>query len=265
MVFLALYLTRAGIGDYWDDVDRWVRNVYAEGQMLDTRFLDRIPESYFVSEPSARPHQDARDIARRSVGSFWGWMRANDGLDVMQTDKGPKLAPQAIMHCCTANGARTLFYVWDAIVAKQADEVRVNLLLNRASPWLDVDSYLPVEGKVVLHIKEAPTVAVRMPEWSQPRDVQVTVGGEPRRALAEGHWLRIGWHKPGDKVTLTFPVPERTLHRVIGEMPYKLTLRGSNVVSIDPRGVACPLYENLPTGNLVHKARFVPDIRGIVW
>ena len=40
MVFLALYLTRAGIGDYWDDVDRWVRNVYAEGQMLDADFLE---------------------------------------------------------------------------------------------------------------------------------------------------------------------------------------------------------------------------------
>ncbi len=31
--------------------------------------------------------------------------------------------------------------------------------------------------------------------------------------------------------------------RVIGEIPYKLVLRGSNVVSIDPKGVACPLVK----------------------
>ena len=265
MVFLALYLTRAGVGDYWDDVDRWVRNVYAQGQMLDTQFLEHIPESLFATEPSTRPHQDTRDVARRSVGSFWGWMRANDGLDVMATEQGPKLSPQAIMHCCTANGARTLFYVWDSIVTQAADEVRVNLLLNRASPWLDVDSYLPVEGRVVLHIKNAPVVTVRMPEWCPPRDVQVTVGGEPRRVLVEGQTVRVGWLKPGDEVTLTFPVPEYTLHRVIGEIPFKLGMRGANVVSIDPRGVACPLYENLPTGKVISKVRFVPTRQGIVW
>ena len=36
MIFLALTLTRAGVGDYWDDVDRWVRNMFAEGQLVDT-------------------------------------------------------------------------------------------------------------------------------------------------------------------------------------------------------------------------------------
>ena len=58
MVFLALYLTRAGLDDYWDDVDRWVRNVYAEGQMCDTRFMDGIPDSYFATEPSQHPHPE---------------------------------------------------------------------------------------------------------------------------------------------------------------------------------------------------------------
>ena len=265
MVWLALYLTRAGIGDYWDDVDRWVRNMYAEGQMLDTDFLDRIPDAYFDAEPNLRPYQDVRDIPKRSVGSFWGWMRANDGLDVKQTAQGPKLSRSGIMHCCTANGARTLYPVWDSIVTKEADIVKVNLLLNRASSWLDVDSYLPVEGKVVLHIKDAPTVAVRMPEWCAPAEVQVSVNGQPSRALVEGHFVQVGFLKPGDEVTLTFPVPERTLHRVIGEIPYKLVLRGSNVVSIDPKGVACPLYENQPVGKLTKKARFIPKIREVIW
>ena len=69
----------------------------------------------------------------------------------------------------------------------------------------------------------------------------------------------------GDKVTLTFPVPEHTEHRVIGESAYKLTLRGSNVVSIDPEGSIYPLYARQPTGARVAKERFVPDIQGLVW
>ncbi|MHC4676795.1 MAG: hypothetical protein ACYTBZ_30285, partial [Planctomycetota bacterium] len=173
MVFLALYLTRAGIGDYWDDVDRWVRNIYAEGQMCNASFLDRIPDSYFNERPAKHTYLDTNDIATRSVGSFWGWMRANEGLSVHKTPDGPKLSKPSIMHCCTANGARTLYYVWDSIVTKTDALVKVNLLLNRASRWVDVDSFLPVEGKVVLHIKDAPRVAVRIPQWCNPDEVVV--------------------------------------------------------------------------------------------
>jgi DUF1680 family protein len=169
------------------------------------------------------------------------------------------------MHCCTANGARTAYYVWDSIVTKGADEVRVNLLLNRAAPWLDVDSYLPADGKVVLRIKDAPTVAVRMPEWCDPALVQVSLGGQTRRGLVEGRFVRVDSLKPGDEVTLAFPVPKRVIHRVIGEIPYKLMLRGSNVVSIDPPGVAYPLYAEPPSGSLITRTRFVPQIKRIIW
>ena len=265
MVFLALYLTRAGIGDYWDDVDRWVRNVYAEGQMLDADFLDQIPGDCFNPDPGTERYRDTRDVARRSVGSFFGWMRANDGIRVMRTEGGPKLPGRSIMHCCTANGARTLYYVWDSIVTRERNVVHVNLLLNRASPWLDVDSYLPVEGKLVLHIKDAPNVAVRMPAWCRAGDVEVRVGGEPRKTRIEGRSVQVDGLHPGDRLLLTFPLPERVVHRVIGEIPYKLVLRGANVVSIDPRGVAYPLYEHQPSGKPIRKTRFVPQMGEIIW
>ena len=265
MVFLALYLTRAGLGDYWDDVDRWVRNMYSEGQIREVEFLHNIPESYFTTEPSSPLYPGTRDIPQRSIGAFLGWMRANDGLNVVKTPEGPKLSDHAIMHCCTANGARTLYYVWDSIITKESDEVRVNLLLNRASPWLDVWSFLPGEGRVVLHIKDAKKVAVRMPGWCNPRDVQVSVGNQPRRALVEGRFVRVAWLNEGDRVTLAFPMQKRVIHLVIGEIPYKLTLNGSNVVSIEPKGVALPLYENQPTGKVVRRTRFIPQIERMIW
>ena len=155
--------------------------------------------------------------------------------------------------------------MWDSIVERAGDEVRVNLLLNRASEWLDVDSYLPAEGKVVLHIKDAERVAVRMPEWCRAKDVQVSVGEEQRAAVVEGNLVKLRWLRPGDCVTLKFPLPERVVHRLIVQEPYKLVLRGSNVVSIDPKGVAYPLYENQPTGKPVRTTRFIPEVRRIIW
>ena len=77
--------------------------------------------------------------------------------------------------------------------------------------------------------------------------------------------MQVGWLRPGDEVTLNFPVPKRVIHRVIGEMTYELVLQGSNVVSIDPKGVAYPLYEDQPTGRLVDKARFIPENEEMIW
>ncbi len=276
MVFLALLLTRNGAGDYWDDVDRWVRNMYAEGQMTDADFVRRIPDQYLNPAPGQFGSQrwiniwnavskDTRDIGLRSVGSFWGWMRANDGLLVLKADNGQeKLSPQSIMHCCTANGARTLYYVWDSIVSQAGDEVRVNLLLNRASEWLDIHSYLPVEGRVVLKIKKAGRVAVRMPEWVTLSEVNAAVRGQKAEVRIKGRYLVVEGLKAGDEVELAFPVPERTLYRVLGRRPCKLTLRGSNVVAIDPPGLACPLYQHQPTGKLVERDCFIPS-KKVIW
>ena len=265
MVVLALKLTQAGVDDYWDDIDRWVRNMYSEAQIRTADFLDGIPDHYFKPQPDPHPHADSRDIANRSVGSFLITMRANEGFQVEPTDDGPRIDPRSIAHCCTGNGSRTLYYVWDSIVTKEPNEVRVNLLLNRTSKWLDIDSYIPVEGKVVLHIKDAPTVAVRIPEWSNPREVMVQVNGAARRPLVEGRYIRIGWLKPSDEVTLMMPIPERTVHRVIGEIPYTLTVRGSTVMSIDPKGIALPLFDNPPTARPVPTTRFISDVGPVIW
>lgn len=265
MVFLALYLTRAGIGDYWDDIDRWTRNMYAEGQMLDAEFLKRIPDSYFVVDPSPMPHFDVRNVAERSVGSFFGWMRANDGLTVnVEEDDLRKLSSLSIMHCCTANGARTLYFVWDSIVTEHDGEIRVNLHLNRISQWLDVESYLPVHGKTVLKIKQARKVAIRMPEWIDAQHVVAQILNRRFTPRIDEGFVKFDGLRPGDEVVLEYPLPERTIYRVIGEIPYKLTMRGASVTGIDPPGEAYPLYTDQPEGGLVEREGFVAP-KKIIW
>jgi hypothetical protein len=264
MIWLALNLTRAGLGDYWDDVDRWTRNMLAEGQLCRADFYDRIPERLLEPASEARPHQDARDIAARSVGSFLGWMRANDGLRVSKTERGQRLLNVSIMHCCTANGARALYHVWDAILTRRAGAVDVNLLLNRASAELDVDSRLPAAGQVVLTIKRATAVRVRVPGWCDLRAARVRVSGQERAPACEGRYLRLDDLRPDDRVELSFPQAEHTVRRVLGDLPYALTLRGANVVNIEPRGIALPLYEDQPAGAPVERQRFVPR-RAPIW
>jgi len=42
MTILAAELSKAGIGDYWEDVDQYVRNHLAEMQVLDANALQAI-------------------------------------------------------------------------------------------------------------------------------------------------------------------------------------------------------------------------------
>ena len=103
MIFLGLYMTKTGQGDYWDDVDRWTRNMLSEGQFLDSSFHNNIPDSYLHSDIAHKPYEDNALVLEKSVGSFWGWMRANDGLKIDYQSTPPKLIKTSIMHCCTAN------------------------------------------------------------------------------------------------------------------------------------------------------------------
>jgi hypothetical protein len=45
-----------------------------------------------------------------------------------------------IQHCCTGSSSRSLYYVWEHMLEHKGDELRVNLLLNRASRLADVYS-----------------------------------------------------------------------------------------------------------------------------
>src|SRR5207247_8972671 len=67
--------------------------------------------------------------------------------------------------CCSANGSIGLYYAWEGITRFSDGVATVNLFLNRASAWMDVDSYLPYEGKVELHNKQTTVPLVSIRNW----------------------------------------------------------------------------------------------------
>jgi len=247
MIFLALRLTRAGLGDHWEDIERWVRNHFVEGEMTRTDWVD--PQRIMALQSAAakdltsrrkamtearKLFVDEKDVVERSLGSWAGWALANDWANPDRI---------AIMQCCTGNAARTLYYIWDAIVTAKGTDAQVNLLLNRASPWLDVDSHLPYEGKVVITNKTARTVSVRIPEGTAREQVVCDVNGKKQETAWSGSYVDVDRLKKGDVVTIEFPLAEKSLFRVIGDVPYRLALKGNTVVDIDPQGTIYPLYQ----------------------
>jgi hypothetical protein len=124
-------------------------------------------------------------------------------------------------------------------VREDADTAQVNLLLNRAARLLDIDSYIPYEGKVVITNKAARRISVRIPAWVARKDLRVDVGGAPRRLDWVGNFIVLDGLKPG-AITLRFPMPESTARYTVNantdaEITYTCSFRGSTLIDISPR------------------------------
>ena len=261
MIGLALKLSAAGVGDYWDDADRWIRNQFAENQLLDTAWLAEFAASFPPADPPG-PGATVDQVLERSRGAFAGWAMANAWMN-----DEPHARTQ-LMHCCTGNGARAIYTIWQRILQHSAGRLRVNLLLNRASPWADVHSHLPYRGQVDLEIKQPVTLAVRIPGWATLGETHCTVNSEPRRATAAGRYLEIGDVVPDDRVTVTFPIGETAKLLEIEKRYYAVRLRGADVVHIEPPGVRGPYYQRAQYRSEAtrwrHVERFVTD-ESVAW
>jgi DUF1680 family protein len=256
MIAMAIKLSLAGAGDYWDDADRWFRNQFAEQQLVDGDWIPKLAATQKAT-PVEYNETDQR-VVESSIGGFMGRSSANE-------------AGFIVTHCCTGNCLRTIYYVWENSVQFEGARFRVNLLLNRASEWADVYSHLPYEGKVELKIKKAiPAVVVRAPEWMEPNSPQINgrKNGQPARIHWEGRYVNLGHASAGDRMEITFPIAERTVQETIGAVPYTLIIKGNTVVSIDPPGKYGAFYQRAAyrkdRAPMRKVQRFVPD-QDLVW
>ena len=275
---LGVRLSDTGAGDYWDIVDTIVRNHLAEQQLIDADILRKVMEASPPHRDPSVPLNETKqgecdeDVIQRTLGLF-GSCATPVGI------------PQPwVMQCCSANAPRALYYAWEGALRHDQGTVTVNLLLNRASAWADVDSFLPYEGKVLIHVKDAQRVAVRLASWISRRELQTRVNGISREGVRLGIYLMIDDLNPGDTIALVFPVQESeatytgNAHRPgnstskVRETQYRCTFRGSTVVDISPRDddpTTYPFYRRdhmrQDTAPMKSVTRFVPERTIVHW
>jgi hypothetical protein len=267
LVALGIRLSDYGMGDYWDDVDAMVRNQLVEQQLTRPDLLQRVSEnSTGQCCENAYLGQLAfpEDLFTRTLGVYGG------------TALPTSIPTPWVMHCCTSNATQGLYYAWEGALREGGTTAEVNLFLNRTGKMLDIESWLPYEGRVVVHNKSARRLAVRIPYWVRREGLEVKVNGTPVEPDWIGNRIVLESLEQGAAVSLDFPVVEQTLAYTANahspnEQVYHLSLRGSTVVDISPRDEAptsYPLYlrEHLKAKQAPLKTapRFVADqiIRG---
>ena len=233
MVPLAIRLSETGLGDYWDDVDRYVRNQLVEQQLTDAEQLRQLSAKY-PAEPVHPPKESDDHVIERNLGGFVG----HGDFTVLPNTW--------IMHCCTGNGAPALFYAWDSIVQMHGTTATVNLLLNRRSPQLDVHSDLPYQGRVVIHNKQARNLAVRIPAWVNRKQVACAIGSHPLQPAWSGNCILFADLRGGERVSIHFPIQERSEKLVRDQgKEYQARFKGNTVIEISPKDqeVGCRIYQ----------------------
>jgi len=223
MIWLAANLSKAGVGDYWDDVDQYVRNDLVERQMLRRDLLEAMSATGPTHKTDPRMETDER-VIERNMGGFLG------GGD-------PTWSYGWWTMCCNANQSVALHDVWDSILTHDNGTVNVNLLLNRASAWLDVDSHLPYEGKVVLKNKMARRVCLRKPLWADKAAMRCQVNGQMINPYWAGNHLLVTGLTANEKITVEFPMVDTVETYTLPSYPdrYTLYMRGNTLVDISPR------------------------------
>ncbi len=212
LIGLATKLTYAGVGDYWEDVDQYIRNQGVEMQFTpdDIPYLKKLGEG--KPAPPEHPSMTRVGVIEATVGGY-----ANNDLPFKNSSG----------LCCCPHGNMGLFYAWDGTLRYSEGRAQVNLLLNRASPWMDIDSYIPYEGKVVLRNKTAREALVRIPLYVNMSAVECRIGDRKVQPEWFGRYLRLGHLKAGDVVTIEFPVEETIEHWTAPPQgPYLLPLPG---------------------------------------
>ena len=247
MIALGVKLSLAGAGDYWDDVDRYLRNHFAEAQLTDPQWIYRYTEN--LKPAPVHPWSTADRVPERNVGAFAGWASANEWwaghVTTSEDARFVNWTPRTmgIMHCCTGNATRAIYYAWESILHYSEGELRVNLLLNRASQWADVHSYIPYEGRVDVQLKQKCDLSVRIPQWSSPEQVSCTVQGKSRPVTFDDRYAQVGPVTAGETATLRFPIWEQACTTKVAANTYRVIRRGNEVVEIDPAGKVGPLYQ----------------------
>ena len=220
MTMLAIQLSELGVGDYWDDVDSYVRNQLIELQITDADKLRRASQSEpilakldpdgtdglqkLASEvekplPLKPLEETEEDVCERNVGAF-----------LSEASCPTHIPKQRFLYtiCCTGNCTAALCAAWDATVRCREGVAQINMLLNRASPWLDIDSYLPYEGKVVVRNKTAHTIFIRFPLWVDCPAIQARINDKPTSTNWIGQYLALNGLEPDDVISFDFPMRE---------------------------------------------------------
>jgi hypothetical protein len=223
---LASLLARVRSPDYWDDVERFARNQLLQNQ-------------YGTAEAVLGPRNCAQTppAVRAALAGAWESFALPYRLLARPDDR------RVVEGCCSASGARALGLVWERSVERQDATLSVHLGITRDSPWAQVISYEPAEGRLEVMVREPLVLRLRVPSWAVPDSLTLAVDGVPREPRRGGGYVLVDEVPAGSRVTLGYRLVEREEGFTVNDETTLAYWRGGSVHDVLPDRGPAPIYQ----------------------
>jgi hypothetical protein len=237
VIDMTAYMAKCGYPNYWDTVERFIRNYIREAQFFVTPEYEKLYRSLHPGEAGDKGLAMARDFE----GGFQGAMGLSDRCYAGTT--------MDMMGCCLPEGMRAIHTAWLNTVTREKTGVYVNMCFTRDAPEAKVVSFAPKQGRMTVTAKVADDFALRPPTWA-PRDrVKVYRNGQVVATQWRDAYLVFNKVAPGDVLTMTWPVlrmvQKQNVKNAPGQPDREMTVTwlGNTVIKLDPPGSVLPLYQ----------------------
>lgn len=213
-VGIGVTLANNGHPEYWGGIERLVRNQLAESQAVDN--------SWLVSDPNSKDNEQFshREIGERMVGAYAGWSSPTHFLAAREELHwgGPELRgkTRAFQNCCGGSGTHGYYIAWKHASQFSGGTLRVNLHIDKLLPQAEIRCNQPYEGLLVVTLRQACDLSIRIPDFASSSDVSVTVGGQKVPFAASGNYLTLKGRAAGDRIEMRYPLPTKVETVTIG-------------------------------------------------
>lgn len=212
MMSTAACVARNGHPEYFDYVERCMRNYIAPLQFIET---PEFKAKYRETNKALSEEQIRKGLAES--GKFQGGF-FNAGLNDMENALlGGGGYVWKIAGCCAPEGIRAIYTTWQDSITRLPGSplgpagVYVNMNFSRDSKWGKVVSFLPDTGRLTVTASVEDCFFVRPPHWAPKDDIRAFVNSEAVPVKWSGDYVRFDAN-PGDELTITYPIVRFTHH-----------------------------------------------------
>ncbi len=238
VISMAAYMAQAGYPEYWDTVERFVRNYIREAQFFITPEYQAIYRELHPGDEGEK----GLAMAREFEGGFQGRMGIND--------KCAYPTSYDMMGCCVPEGMRSIYTAWKFAVQNKPAGVFVNMCFDRETPEAKVSSFLPFTGRITVNAKIARDFYLRPPAWAPKGQIKAYRNQKQEPLLWRDSYLLFENAQKGDELTLTYPlitfVQKQSKEELqLAVKTYTITWVGNTAVDIQPQGERLPLFRQV--------------------
>jgi hypothetical protein len=252
MMSIAALIARQGRPEFFDYVERYMRNVIVPAQFVVTPEFEAKYRAIHAANGEGRILEGLRE-SRKFQGGFF-CIGLNDYENELLGGAG---YVWKVAGCCSPEGMRAIYTAWTNVIDRLPDSklgpagVYVNMSFSRESPWGEVVSYMPDAGRLTVKAGVRDSYFLRPPHWAPREDVRAFIGTKSVPVRWSGDYVRFDSVAPGDELTIAYPLVAFS-HRVQGlwhERPQlKMTYEwlGNMVTSVNPPAKETPIFTGRP-------------------